>query len=480
MKEDDHSKAQMDLFPSLIESYRDGKDEMNIVEFPVAVIARAAQPGQLTISFGDTIRDQSTGKLMDRKVTVHGSETYGLPAAQDDEVLLGLIQICRMQGWPETIRFTRYQLASLMGWALGGASYKRLYIALHRLTTTSYDYKYAWRDRTDEEWVPSKVFNYIQELEIHETDNPTRNGMCTVQWASWFHGSLVSGNLKSLDYDFYRGLKNSLAKRIYRFLDKRFYKRASYECDLRVFAEEKMGLARSYKDIAQIKRVILKAVVELERVGFLVPVDPKSRFIKMSAGIWKVRFERGSTVDNDSKTLEVEDVDAVVARLESLGVSAKRAKNLAKTHEEDFIREKIEILDFLLSSESHKSPRDNGAWLATAIDGDYKAPKGFKTREERLKQAQEAQEQKDARKAALDARRAKEAVEKAQEVAEEEKIQKRVGDYLKGLEDDQREELEVKAIATLDRSWREKKGVMGDMMREHAIRDAVLKLLGEG
>lgn len=476
--DDEINKEQLDLFPSLIESYRDGKDEMNIVEFPVAVIARAAQPGQLTVSFSDTIRDQSTGKLMDRSVTVHGTETWGLPAAQDDEVLLGLIQLSRLQGWPQTIRFTRYQLVKMLGWAVGGASYQRVYTALHRLTTTSYDYKYAWRDRTDEEWVPSRVFSYIQELEVHEAENPTATGMCTVQWASWFHKSLEAGNLKSLDFDFYRKLKHPIAKRLYRFLDKRFYRRKRVDYQLRTLAEEKLGLARSYKDAAQIKRVLAKPIKELEDGGFIVPADPKDRYINISRGVWKVQFERGGGASTAKpETVEVEVVDVLAARLESLGVSAKRAVGLADSHEEDYIEDKIEILEFLLGSEEHESPRNIGAWLATAISDDYKAPKGFKSRAERLREAEEARKRKEAKKAAMEARKAEEARKEAQKAAEEEEARQRVGEYLEGLESAQRAELEEQSLATIDRSWREKEGVMADMMRENALRDMVLEML---
>ena len=65
--------------------------------------------------------------------------------------------------------------------------------------------------------------------------------------------SFQAGFLKQLDLDFYRRLKLATAKRIYRFLDKRFHFSSSLRFKLPVFACEHIGLSRSY-DAAQLKR----------------------------------------------------------------------------------------------------------------------------------------------------------------------------------------------------------------------------------
>jgi len=44
-------------------------------------------------------------------LTVTGSNAYGLPTGKDDEVLLGLIQLTRLQGFAERkVFFTRHEL----------------------------------------------------------------------------------------------------------------------------------------------------------------------------------------------------------------------------------------------------------------------------------------------------------------------------------------------------------------------------------
>ena len=55
--------------------------------------------------------------------------------------------------------------------------------------------------------------------------------------------SFQAGYLKPLDYDLCMGLSNSTAKRMYRFLDKRFHHKPDWTFDLKELAHEHIGLA---------------------------------------------------------------------------------------------------------------------------------------------------------------------------------------------------------------------------------------------
>ena len=295
-------EGQIGLFGKEVESFVRGKDEMNLVEFPIAVVADAAKPGQLKLVFSDSITDRSTGEVIERSVTVLGTEEWGLPAAQDDDVMFGLLQLCYLGGWPKRFQFSRYQLCKLLRWSVGGASYQRIYKALHRLSTTNYNYRYAWRDRTNQEWIPSQVFSYIQSLKINEADKPTDTGQCEVTWSDDFYRSLEARNLKSIDFALFVSLKRPIAKRLYRFLDKRFGAGLfAVKSDLKTLALEKIGISRGYNDAAQVKRLILPAIKELEQAKFIKTVAPCDRFQKVAKGVWKVVFERYShSAKNDS------------------------------------------------------------------------------------------------------------------------------------------------------------------------------------
>lgn len=417
-----------------IEAFERGKDELNLAEFPIAVVAESARPGQLTLVFSDTIQDRSNGKTVERSVTVHGTEEWGLPAAQDDDVMIGLLQLCFLHGWPKRIRFTRYQLCKLLRWSVGGASYRRIYQALHRLSTTTYNYRYGWRDRENQQWIPSLVFSYIQGLKIHEAGRPTESGLCEITWSDDFHRSLKAGSLKGLDFNLFIGLRSAIAKRLYRFLDKRFGAgRSRYSCDLKVLAFEKVGVARSYQDAAQIKRLLLPAIRELERAKFLHPLPPEQRFERIYRGQWKAHFEVAR------KTRKVTPIEPsklpMEQKLIQLGIIPSEAKKFVRDFPETYLAEKIDQFPF-------RNPKQNPAGLlADSIRRDLPPPSGYVTPQERAREKARKTKQEHRRKAEAERRKREEA---ARDAAEEALLEK-ASAALEALSPSERDKLESEA-----------------------------------
>ena len=64
-----------------------GRDEMNLAEFPIALIADRVPEGQKTLYFKD-----GHGQL-----TVTGSDAYGLPTATDTDVIVALIYLTKLR-----------------------------------------------------------------------------------------------------------------------------------------------------------------------------------------------------------------------------------------------------------------------------------------------------------------------------------------------------------------------------------------------
>lgn len=382
--------SQLAFFDVEVESFVKGKDELNLIEFPIAVVSDSAKAGQLSLKFSDTISDSSTGKQVDRSVTVHATEEWGLPAAQDDEVMIGLLQICHLAGkrqtWPKHFCFTRYQLCKILRWSMGGASYRRIYTALHRLSTTSYNYRYSWRDKTNQEWIPSQVFSYIQELKVHEADRPTDTGFCEVTWSDAFHKSLEAGNLKSINFSLFVSLGSAISKRLYRFLDKRFgAKRPIVSYDLKTLAFEKLGIGRSYSDAAQIKRLLMSAIRELEEKKFVAPATPEERFEKVSRGKWRVRFkpykERRERILSGPTSQGAES--DIERRLREEGVFPDTARSFVATFPAEYLEQKLDEFQF---RQADTSP---GGLLATSIRKDLPPPSGYRSPDERAKDEEE-------------------------------------------------------------------------------------------
>src|SRR4051794_10287071 len=264
------------------------KDEMNLAEFPIALVTDRVPEGEKTIRFQDRIFDERKGQLVTRKLLITASDEFGLPTAKDDEVILGLIQLTRRSNnfTERTVRFSRSELIKLLAWPDTGPSYKRLTLAFHRWLGVSLHYDNAWWDKAQGKWT-SIGFHIIESFKLCSEGSGPRGQLelplSRFTWNEDVFRSFQAGYLKQLDLDFYLDLTLPTSKRIYRFLDKRFYHRDEWNFDLKEFALDHVGLSRKYEGCIQLARKLEPAIRELEERGFLSPLAGGKRFEKKSA-----------------------------------------------------------------------------------------------------------------------------------------------------------------------------------------------------
>jgi hypothetical protein len=123
-----------------------GKDEMNLVEFPITLLAKRHPSESNILEFTDTIEGEA-GKLIKREWIVSGSEKYGLPLAQDNDVLLALLLVGKESTFSSpTIYFSRHKLLQIMGCRDEGRYYKRIEESLDRLKGVTIKAKNAFWD----------------------------------------------------------------------------------------------------------------------------------------------------------------------------------------------------------------------------------------------------------------------------------------------------------------------------------------------
>jgi hypothetical protein len=145
----------------------DGKDELNLVEFPLCTLAHRSRPDQKTLQFEDRVWDTRRNVWVPRHFTITGSDAYGLPTALDDEVLLGLIQVTKLRGFAERqVPFTRYQLIQILGWRHDSKSYERIEESLNRWTGVTLYYQNAWWNKARQCWVNEK-FHVLDNVWIY-------------------------------------------------------------------------------------------------------------------------------------------------------------------------------------------------------------------------------------------------------------------------------------------------------------------------
>jgi hypothetical protein len=180
--------------------------------------------------------------------------------------------------------------------------------------------------------------------------------------------------------EFYLKLRLPTTKRMYRFLDKRFYRRSRLDFDLRSLACEHIGLSRSYAP-TELKRRLKPALEEMEQLGFLEPLTVEERYCYVSRGCWRIIFIRGrrATVDAENPAAREEQQPAqLVEALKVRGVTSKTAQELVDAHSAGRIRTKMEVFDWLLRNEDKRVGKNPAGYLVASIRSDYQVPGDYR------------------------------------------------------------------------------------------------------
>ena len=129
----------------------DGRDEMNLAEFPLFSLKRRIPADQKTLSYETDFEDRKTGKISRRKFQITAGDAYGLPTARDGDVLMALLYFAKEQNKLEnqTVHFSRYEMAKLLGWSDGGATYRDIQNALFKWLGVTLEYQKGWWDHGD-------------------------------------------------------------------------------------------------------------------------------------------------------------------------------------------------------------------------------------------------------------------------------------------------------------------------------------------
>ena len=316
-------------------------DELNLAEFGLASAGERHLDGKKTVIFEDTVWDKAARKRLPRKLAISGSDLYGLPTAKDDDVLLALVQLSAAGGFADReAAFSRYELLKLLRWEDSTRNYRRLSKSLRRWAGLTVYSDRAFYDHRRKSWV-NRDFGVIDNLVLYEREDANGPAVSRFAWNSVFFDSFQAGYLKRLDWDLYCRLNSPVAKRLYRFLDKRFYRGGKVEADLRTLAERTVRLSAS-NDAAQHKRQLLKGIAELEREWELQPAAPAERFRREARGKWTVVFERKR---RSAAVAAGNTLTGTAADLAAAGVSATMAGRLAADADERTVRTMLALFE---------------------------------------------------------------------------------------------------------------------------------------
>ena len=359
-----------------------GRDEMNFSEWPLGGLSNRQPSGITKLVFTDRIPHPKTREPVDRGFTIAPSAEYGFPTALDDEVILGLVQLSKLNDFASPdVSFSRYELVKVLGWSDQGWSYRRLDESVRRWMGVTLYYENAWWDVEQEDWV-SEYFHIIDNAKLHQR----KRSPISITWNSVVYRSFKADNLKRLDLTFYFSLDHAGSKRAFRYLDKKLYRRKRWEFPLREFACDHIGLSTTY-DTGKLKAKLQPFIEELEAKGFLEPLSRRERYVKIRPGAWNVVV----IAKRRSKEL-TQTPNPLHDELTRRGVTPAVAGDLVNDYAAERILHKIELFDFLAGSRRHETPRSPGGWLTKAIKDDFTPPADFKTKAQRADDAQRKRE----------------------------------------------------------------------------------------
>ena len=424
---------------------REGRDEMNLCEYPIALLVDRAPGDVKTVVYHD--RDET--------LTITGSDLFGLPLSPDVDVLIALLYLTKLKNnfASTTLHFTRYQLMQILGWPDRGQYYERITESLNKWAGVTLVYKKSWWDNASKK-KGSLTFHILESVSIIEQadrracrSQQIELPLSSIRWSEDFFKSFQANNLKKLDLEVYFSLESAISKQLYRFLDKRFYKKSEWTFDLRALACEHVGLSRNYESW-KLKQRLQPAIDELTAVGFLKAMEPDERYKKAGRGEWTVTVRRNGTLKPRVELSEIPSEDEekpepseLEQELLDRGVTAKTARELVKDYPEEQIRRQIEQLDWE-KKKGRKKISDPAAYLVQAIRDDYAVPDGFVSTAEREAKAKAELEQK---RQAATAKHQKDKRDK-----QEAEIQSKIQAYWDGLSDAEQKTLKAEALKTVD------------------------------
>src|SRR6266852_6162430 len=245
---------------------RGGRDELNLTEFPIALLSD--RPSKKTPT---SLRFETGDKVWE----IAGHPDHGLPTAGDVAVYVCLMELTREQEYPVRVCFIRHDLLQQLGWSRGSDEYARLQLALDRLVGVTITTTNAYFDARDRKWLRRHAFHVLEEYKIIDV----RQSAHADEPASWFRWSeaigrnLQAGYIKTLNVPLFLSLKSSISQTLYRDLDAKVRDgKTVFRQGLRDLAYQHLGLSRDYFP-SQIKRKLAPAHEELIAAGFMAGAE---------------------------------------------------------------------------------------------------------------------------------------------------------------------------------------------------------------
>jgi hypothetical protein len=372
------------------------KDEMNLAEFPFCQLSNKS-PRTKVIAFGyDSV--ENDGSIIRREWRVEGGAECGLPRPIDEDVYVALMLLTTRQGFEsQKVTFTIYELLEVLGWDKSGKSYSRIRASLRRLRNLSIEAVNAFKDNRTKRYEKFLGFGIIDDYEINAgpvsepslpfpDDAEVPAGKSYIRWNSRLFKSFKDGYIKNLDHEFYRSLKSTISKRLYRFLDKKFYFGSEIIMDVLQLGYEHIGLSRQSTYPSKVWEKMAGGIAELLKRNYLAMAQRDGKNARFLRANGPILYDLGK--QRNTKTASTE-AGLHLARLSKQflkeaieeGITESQAKKFLKERDETELQRAIDVLAYfrLVIFPRAKDRLDNPAgYLLTLLrDESFEIPSAF-------------------------------------------------------------------------------------------------------
>jgi hypothetical protein len=250
--------------------------EVNLEEAPLFMFKRRERREDSTEAWNTVLTKEGNRLEQYWRITAH--RDFGLPGPLDQDVFVAVMTVVSRRGGipPDgRVSFTLYELMEILGKTHAGKNYDDLRESLDRLSETSIYAENAFYSKEDEDFRSHR----FRMWSVHFS-RKKRKGRASEHHTLRFDDILVrsynSSYLKSLDSDFYYGLRRPLARSLYKLIDVKRKDALFWSVELEGL-RQLLSMPESYKYPSAIKRQLDPAHRELVERGFLTRADFEER-----------------------------------------------------------------------------------------------------------------------------------------------------------------------------------------------------------
>jgi hypothetical protein len=275
-----------------------GKDEMNLVDFPFATLNHKDSRTYIECVTWQT--DPEKGRYQ-QKWIASGNSVLGLPHEIADQTVIALILIWNEQGAQRAFSPTIYRILKILRLPDTKHYYDLMKKTLLQLDGMRFRSERAFWDNQKRQHVSIQSFGLFDSMRLtFWIDGDSFNeaeGKNYIEWSTPIWSSLKAGYLKAIDLSFYLTLNRPLTRRLYRFLDKQLRYRRNFEIDIFTLAS-RLGM-QSYAFPSKVQEKLKPAIDELIASGFL----SSSEFRKVGK-YFRVYFAKATGYHTSENQLE--------------------------------------------------------------------------------------------------------------------------------------------------------------------------------